>query len=380
MNFDTLCNIVLEGKKAKEFANISVVNPNPSFSLDDIMKDPSDSSKGLKTYLDDKLFSGEEATDQDVQARRALRRLNWVARSVIRRIGRRSINIRKLHFEIVIKLEQYLTNVLRLEPQSLDNLELKIGKEAAFIGNLLLPPSKRYPNAKGVLFPSSDELPGIKKPKRNLFDIEGVAKQFDMSVDEYMATFDPDLINTIKSIIKDGPIKRQSKQELSNEPESVTEDVDSEIESESYEGVSIKDILNDPRIKNVYDPKIVRKVIKDMIMMGSTIELEDGSLQLPSNDEYADEIERNKDRIALSKMEPEEIPQEQDVEELSGELASDEKSSDVEAEDEEEYEESEEDDDSAKRLGYGRNTSDTKDIETDEEEPSEEEAESWYKK
>ncbi len=299
MKFDTLCNIILEDKKQQKFARIIITNPNPTFSLDDVLRDPDDPSKGVKTYLDEHLKGSEygEPIDDERLARRALRRLNWVAGSLVKRVGSRELDLRKLHINIIILLEKYLKNVLRYSDEQIEKMELKIAKEAAFIGNIILPPSERYPHAKGVFTIAKDDIEFKDgKGKANSVEEFSVAdrlrKEFNMTVDEYLASFDPDLIGTIKDIIKDNEVKTSlSNTKFKPEEDDIDStigadmggDEDDELEesaSLTFENASISTILKDPRIKNIYDPRIVRKVIKSMISLGSLKQDENGELVL----------------------------------------------------------------------------------------------------
>lgn len=392
MKFDTLCNIILEDKKQQKFARIIITNPNPTFSLDDVLRDPDDPSKGVKTYLDEHLKGSEygEPIDDERLARRALRRLNWVAGSLIKRIGSRELDLRKLHINIIILLEKYLKNVLKYSDEQIEKMELKIAKEAAFVGNVILPPSERYPHAKGVFTVAKDDIE-FKGSKGKPVGVEEfnvadrLRKEFNMTVDEYLASFDPDLIGTIKDIIKDN----ESKTSLSStkfKPEE--DDIDSTIgfgtdeggESEddeleesaslTFENASISTILKDPRIKNIYDPRIVRKVIKSMISLGSLKQDENGELVLaePGEEDWRMAINRTRSG------DTEEVGDEIEIETpivLSSEPG--------EVEDEDNPNITPEDKAAATRLGYmstAREEGGSVDIGEDEEDEDEK---PWYK-
>lgn len=392
MKFDTLCNIILEDKKQQKFARIIITNPNPTFSLDDVLRDPDDPSKGVKTYLDEHLKGSEygEPIDDERLARRALRRLNWVAGSLVKRVGSRELDLRKLHINIIILLEKYLKNVLKYSDEQIEKMELKIAKEAAFIGNVILPPSERYPRAKGVFTVAKDDIEfkgGKGKPvgveEFNVAD--RLRKEFNMTVDEYLASFDPDLIGTIKDIIKDNEFKT-SLSSTKFKPEE--DDIDSTIgfgtdeggESEddgleesaslTFENASISTILKDPRIKNIYDPRIVRKVIKSMISLGSLKQDENGELVLaePGEEDWRMAINRTRSG------DTEEVGDEIEIETpivLSSEPG--------EVEDEDNPNIAPEDKAAATRLGYmstAREEGGSADIGEDEEDADEK---PWYK-
>ncbi|MDD4109969.1 MAG: hypothetical protein PHS54_00285 [Clostridia bacterium] len=457
MNFDTLCSVILEGKKAQQFARIAVTNPNPSFSIDDVLRDPNDPSKGVKTYLDDQLKKTEEGEmDDERLARRALRRLNWVAGSIVKRIGSRELDLRKLHINIILLLEKYLTNVLRYSDDQISNMELKIAKEAAFIGNMMLPPSTRYPNAKGVFTNVKEEEIKKKGTDKDIsFNVADVlSKQFNMTVDEYLAAYDPDLIGTIKEVIRDGAAQKGNEggvewnvptgktsilqsiiQQVFDAPdlESAKEiaidritnsripgglkkrmlfninsiqnlsrlqnyiknsmfkqlglgDTSSPVgesiqtESTGIGGAAISDILKDPRIKNIYDPRIVRKVIKNMVEMGSLLSNEDGTVSLtePGEEGWRVGMDRARNRAVGAPVESpaEEFPEEGDVEGLSQTFADEKEPTDAELqtiEDEENTDEEGVSGIAARRLGYKKASSEPEDEDTEDEDDT------WYK-
>lgn len=392
MKFDTLCNIILEDKKQQKFAHIIITNPNPTFSLDDVLRDPDDPSKGVKTYLDEHLKGSEygEPVDEERLARRALRRLNWVVGSLVKRVGSRELDLRKLHINIIILLEKYLKNVLRYSDEQIEKMELKVAKEAAFIGNVILPPSERYPNAKGVFTIVKDDIE-FKGGKGKTNDVEEfnvadrLRKEFNMTVEEYLASFDPDLIGTIKDIIKDNEFKTsfssvKFKPEEDDIDSTVSTEVDTDDDEEddeleesvslTSENVSISTILKDPRIKNIYDPRIVRKVIKSMISLGSLKQDENGELVLaePGEEDW---------RIALNRS------RNGDTEEVSGEEENETPSitpnEPGKAEDEDNPDLTPEDKTAATRLGYmstAREEGGSADIGEDEEDEGEK---PWYK-
>lgn len=344
MKFDTLCSIVLEGKKQAQFSRISVVNSEPTFSLDDVLRDPSDPAKGVKSYLEDTRTEDEsgEPIDEERKARRVLRRLNWVARSVIKRTGSRELNLRKLHLDIIIMIEKYLTNVLGHDQEQVDSMELKIAKEAALIGNLLLPPSTRNPNAKGVFSIVTTSLPKevkMEKGDKSFKVADRLSQEFNMNVEEYIAAFDPDLIGTIKEIIRTGAKNKSKSVEPSYEAE--VDEVDDAAVQESFdmgeEGVDVGDLLKDPRIKNIYDSRVVRKTLRSLIDMGSIMMNPDGKLVLPEPgaEGWRKGMDKAKEAGALEKLE--DFPEDQDIEDLA-QTFGDDSETDVAPEDEEDEE------------------------------------------
>lgn len=425
LTFDKLCDIILEGKKAKQFARLEVANDEPVFTMEDVLKDPNDPSKGVKTYFDQKIIGSQDEDGPERVARRALRRINWVSKSIIRKVNTRGLDLRRLHQNIMFTVEQYLRNVLRYSSEQIDEAQKRIAREAAFIGNLLLPPTRRTPNAKGVFIAEPEFVdkagPSVKRPKKDTSDIaERISHDFNMTVDEFIAAFDPDLIDTIKQIIHDGPIVKakpvqaesptdelpglsepQIAQEavegdgfegdLSGEVEDATEDtsedstgVDSPDEESRFEGnstgASVEEILKDPRIKNVYDARIVRKIIKSMISIGTALATSDGKIKLtaPGEDTLRGRFGKWKDEKDIGDLE--DIPGEQDVKQLAHSMGEVEPTEadlkNIESEDEEDRgdEVDKEDKLAATRLGYGKSEE-----EEEEEETSDDDNESWYK-
>jgi hypothetical protein len=384
-----LCNIILEEKKAEQAIKVAVANKTPSFTTDDILRDPSDPSKGVKSYLDETIkgVDAEGPIDAETQARRVLRRLNWVARTVIRKSGIRELNVRKLYSNIMAILEQYLSGVLRYSPEEIAEKKFNIAKEAAFIGNLLLAPSEKYPRAKGVFAPVTGDAGKTGKPNK-VGVADRIAREFNMTVDDYISTIEPDLLLTIKEIIRNGPIKAD-KPEPKIVPETGEVDAEGatgEVATESVDnpdGVSLEDILKDPRIKGVYDPRIVRKVVKSMLDIGSVTQTAEGSLTLPEKGDEAWRQKYDKYRDEKASDTIEDIPSEEEMSELSP----DEEESgpaEVEAEDEEEEKETADwgEELSKKRLGYNSGSrSEEEPTETtgEEDEDESEDAGKWYK-
>ena len=306
MKFDILCNIILEAKKTDRFAKMTIGNATPVFTIEDVMKDVNDPSKGLVTYLSHKDAEGKEQVDPERLARRALRRVNWVAKAAIKRLGGREIGLDKLNRFIVDLLERYQTKVLGFEKPD----KARTGYEARIIGNLLLPPTNRHPNAKGVFVPVAAtpvaKVPGQKKAK---IDAEQISADFNRTADEHVAGFDEDLYDTIKSII------------------------------ETNEMVTTTDVLRSPQIKGVYDPKTVRIAIKRMIEDGTIAQDDEDMLVLTYNE--VDGAAATKIPIEGDELEPE-----PEVLDMHNDLG-DEEPDPLESEDTES-------EGSARRLGYAK--------------------------
>ena len=251
MKFDILCNIILEAKKTDRFAKMTIGNATPVFTIEDVLKDANDPSKGLVTYLSHRDAEGKEQVDPERLARRALRRINWVAKAAIKRLGGREIGLEKLNRFIIDLLERYQTKVLGFEKPD----KARTGYEARIIGNLLLPPTNRHPNAKGVFVPV-DVTPVAKAPgqRKAKVDAEQISADFNRTADEHVAGFDEDLYDTIKSII------------------------------EAMEAATTTDILRNPQIKGVYDPKTVKLAIKRMVEDGTIAQDNEDMLVLTYNE------------------------------------------------------------------------------------------------
>jgi hypothetical protein len=382
MKFDMLCDIVLEGSKQDKFARMVIGNTSPVFTTDDVLRDPSDPSKGLYTYLSHRDAKSMKEVDYERLARRAVRRFNWVAKSAIKRLGSREISITKLNEFIISLLEKYQIKVLGYDHPD----KMKTAQEARMLGNLMLPPTKWRPNAKGVFVPVGFTAGATAPGKvRSTVDVETVVKDFNASADDYITMFDPDLIDTIKDIVAGIGVSAAVDGAYEDDELDASEDEfnNKEIAQESFEGeadgVSISQILKDPRIKGIYDPRIVRKVIKSMIDIGSLLTTPEGNLALPEEgtEGWRAGYEKMKDRAANI----EDIPQENDIEELAQSLDNEEPSNadlDSIEDEEEEVAHAPEwgDEDAASRLGYKKPVSEPDQVEA-EEEPEEEEP--WFK-
>lgn len=360
MKFDTLCNIILEEKTSQQKIRVVVSNPSPTFSVQDILRDPNDPSRGVRTYLDENIKGADidEPVDDERIARRALRRVNWVSKTMLRRIGSREIDIRKLHINIISFLEKYLQRVMRYDEDQLDKLELATAKEAAFIGNMLLPPNDRYPNAKGVFAVVTYNTDELKKKGTSVADY--VARAYNMSVDQYIDAFDPDLIGTIKEIVREG------------NPEKIEMQTPEEISTESFEwepggvssGVTLRDILKDERIKGVYDPKVVKNAVKSMLSLGSLKQNVSGGLEVAEQGE-----EDWRFSISTGEEDIDNEPVVSDDEDIRHEVGLD---KGPEMEDEDNPDVNAGSDLAAARLGYKKN------VNTEQPEEQEDD-DSWYK-
>jgi len=265
MKFDQMCAIVLEkAGKAEKFANLVIGNATPSFSKDDVLRDPTDPSKGLKLYLslkDEKQHGWAPGSEQSI--RRGLRRVNWVARTIIKEFGKRAsaFSIDDMNKIIMDRLERYQTKILGMEAPDKANT----GYEARVIGNLLLPPTKRNPNGKSVLMlPGMDpnatveaeNTPVTPKVERGgkvrkyaPVTPRDLKARYDEISEVTDDTFDPDLKQTIRDVVGAGNATRKS-------------------------------VMKDERISGSFNPTAVKEILGGLIKAGEITEQEDGTLAI----------------------------------------------------------------------------------------------------
>lgn len=268
MKFDRLANIVInEGKqKTSKFANLEVGNANPVFRPEDILRDPTDPSKGTKLYL-----GGVEAKKKGLEPgdpqsiRRQLRRVNWVAKKLIKKYQNRQsgVPLEKLSDDIREMLERYQTQVLGWNKPDKANT----GYETRVIGNLLLPPTKRTPQAKSVfIVPGMDPNAGPEAASKPVKTRNKKTKEVStVSADDLLSQFDQ--IMDRRNVLDDPDLRE------------VIEDIASR-------GGTVRDILSDPRIEDQFDPQHVRDAIRGMIK--SDILSKDGEGVLTLNTDYED--------------------------------------------------------------------------------------------
>lgn len=271
MKFNEMCSIILtEAKeKATKFEKLVVGNKAPVFTREDIMRDPTDPTKGSMLYLADKERKVKEkegqTLDPEVAIRRQLRRVNWVAKTIIKTYGNRqaAFSIEEVNKTVQELLERYQTNVLGWEAPDKANT----GYEARVIGNLLLPPTKRNPSGKSVLM-----LPGmdpnatvedastpvqIKKVDRKTGQVVKVAK---MSAEDLFKKYDE--VSKYAEEVEDTDMK---------------EVVQSLIQKG---GATANSILKDEKVFNVYNPEAVKYLIRSMERNGKITKNEDGTYNL----------------------------------------------------------------------------------------------------
>ena len=333
MKFDMLCNIILNEAKGEKFAKLVLGNQNPVFTKEDILRDPTDPSKGTMMYLsgkDEKRRGWAVGSDQSVK--RQIRRLNWVARGVIKRmVGKEEgLSIEKVHELITQMLERYQTIVLG---QKVD--KANTGYEVRVIGNMLLPPTSRNPQGKSVLIvPGMDPnatpaaaktpIPTTQRERRTNKIIktapvtaDEVFRKWEDVAEFFEQLLDTDLLETIRDIVENGgQTSIETEEPVAEEPTAeepvateapVGEAVEGEdlpVDNDAIEepadetdlvpteepvatgtapGVTLRDIINNPRIKGIFDPRAVKLAIKGMMKGGELAQDEEGFIYSTGN-------------------------------------------------------------------------------------------------
>lgn len=294
MNFDKLCNIVLTESKKKEdkFDNLIVGNADPVFTPEDILRDPSDPSKGTKLYLGAKEAQVKNIDPTGPEAiRRQLRRVNWVTRKLVKKYQNRQngVSIENLSRDIGEMLERYQTTVLGWKKPDKANT----GYEVRVIGNILLPPTKRYPQGKSVFM-----LPGM--------DPDAKPEDGDKPVSSK---------KTKAKSTKSGSYSKKSKSTpyVSHRPQVTAEDIQKRFEyiaahQEAFFDVglrnTIKDlalhgttmgvILSHPEIEDIFDANSVREVVKALIKSDVLSKDDTGTISLlPEEDWYSTKMHKS---------------------------------------------------------------------------------------
>lgn len=305
MKFNELCSLVLEGTvdKTTKYSRLKIGNESPTFSIADILRDPNDPSKGSRIYLfDNDAESKGQQVSSEQHIRRQLRLVNWIAKNIIKKFRNRDTAFSIGDMNQVIKdlLERYETRILG--KTRLDNTN--IGRAVRVIGNMLLPPTGMNPEGKSVLVvPGMDpnitaedqnQIVVPKYRKRSGEVVKGapissreVVKTFNGLIDHLDEMLDPDLIQTIRDIVSGGDVEKT--------------DSDSEasgyIDTDERRDVTVRSILKDERILNIYSPEAVKDVLKGMIKSGTLVQNEDGTLSMAK-----ESAEDNPDVQKLLKM------------------------------------------------------------------------------
>jgi len=303
MKFDKLANLILNEAKQKteKYSNLVVGNASPVFTPDDILRDPTDPSKGTLLYLSGPEEKKKGLAKGDPQSiRRQIRRVNYIAKKLVKKYSNREagVSIQKLSDDIAQMLENYQVNIMKWPKPDKANT----GYETRVIGNLLLPPTKRTPQGKSVFMapggdPNATVEDAANKPK-TARKPRGPRKTAGggMSANEIQVVFQTavDRLDVIRDT-----------------------DLTDIIKTHAAEGGSVRDVLSDPQIDDHFDPKIVREVIRGMIKSGLITKDGEGHLELaPEEQSLARKIRRGSEDPELEELpnipvsEPEaEVPQ-----------------------------------------------------------------------
>jgi len=322
-------------------------NTEPTFSQNDILINPQDPTSGTvfdKIQQQTNIQGWEGKGDNSL--RRQLRRLNWVAYKLIKKFKNRTegaINIDALNTAIKNTLEEYQIKVLGKRPEQIH--QTYTTREARVIGNLLLPPTGHTPNAKSVfIVPGMDphatvadaNRPVIAKVRNRLtgkIDVkppvtaQELVARFQTMADFAEEILDTDLTQIIKDIVsgqdyvpedepefEEGPDSFEGEgegeevmpSETPVEEEPVGEAVEGEdpsiVPEEPIEapaevpinrgptGVTLRDIINHPRIKGLFNPKAVKLAVKGLVNAGELDEDLYGNLVIGKIESFGSKV------------------------------------------------------------------------------------------
>lgn len=361
MKFDKLCNIIINEAKSKgdKYANLIIGNANPIITIEDVLKDPTDPSRGLKLYLAPgkvERTAGRVAYIDENNARAAVRRVNWIIKQTVRKYKNSStgLSVDRLWSYITMLLEKYQTRVWN---KNVDKANTTY--ETRIIGNLLLPPTTKEPRGKSVwMAPGMDPNATVEQQHKPVVSVVNVKQrdpetkkvttvqvkkapvtavdlvaEFEKQAEYYIALMDLDLQRTIKKIVDEGEqgataepppaeseIGEYDPEDEPQEPEDTAEGLN--------EAVTLRDILNDPRIKDVYDPKVVKDAVKGYIEIGVLKQNVDGTIIIgPEEEKLATKIRSRANA-------PSDLPEISDVEPDDAELKAIEREPEIEDEEE----------------------------------------------
>lgn len=237
MKFDTLANLIINEKKSPE-TKLVFTGTSPVFSRKDV-----------KTFLEDMGEENDEYTS-------ILRKLNAVTQKMVKKNRKRKKGITMDQFVQCLKdcIEEYETNILGWDHPS-ENIVDQIDA----IGSFLLPNTPENPQGKGVFGPVREE------------------EKLEEEVEEENSRSDTKLFDLFQNAL--------NKMEVVND--SQLRDAIMEITSG---GVTIRDILKDPRIEDQYDPNTVKFVVKGMINSGMLEKGEEGQIFSSSKSSIGDDI------------------------------------------------------------------------------------------
>ena len=280
MTFNKMCKIVLNEGTAKgtKFADLILGNASPVFTPDDVLRDPSDPSKGTKLYIAQKAEEKLGLSPGDPQSiRRQIRALNWIANQLIRRYKNKPVSLEKLTKDIQKMVEDYQTKVLDWGKPDKANT----GYTVRVIGNLLLPPTGRTPNAKSVFV--SPGMPANGTPANATKPIKpprGVVNK----------------MGTIPEPISANELQKRFEQMVQHLDAMLDEDLQHIIMKHADNGSTVRDILRDPAVKDSYDQNSVRELIKNKIKTGQ-IERDPETGALKTAPEYAEQRDSDAEQI-----------------------------------------------------------------------------------
>lgn len=314
MKFDQLTHLITEASKKDKYAKLIIGEDEPIFTPDDILRDPNDPSKGSKLYLAGKeedvkgLDSGDPAS-----VRRQLRRLNWIARKLIKMHRNKTggITFEQLSKDIADLLEQYQTKVLKWGKPDKANT----GYEARVIGNILLPPTKRYPQGKSVFIvpgmavnagPEDDNTPvPVKAPKS-----KGTGKKKGKS-----SKMTPDITITANEV------HNKWLQAINHLENSFDDDLKDKIIEICMSESSLRDIMKDETIEDVYTADEIKEVLKGLVAANVLSKTPGGYITNDEEEWYANQIQKAVDETgdvmsAIDEFDPDDIEDVVDYNEL----------------------------------------------------------------
>jgi hypothetical protein len=205
--------------------------------------------------------------------RRQLRRVNWIARKLIKKYKKSAngISMDKLTTQITNLLDQYQVKTLGWKKPDKTNT----GYEARVIGNLLLPPTIKKPQGKSVFMapgmdPNANPEDGATKTKT-------IGKRTKPSVGKAGAK-----TNT-KVEVSAEDLHNRFEVALQYADAFFDTDLKDVIMGHAEKGHSIKAVVDDVTIRDIYDTSTVRQVIKGLIKSGK-IEKDSVSGALSVND------------------------------------------------------------------------------------------------
>lgn len=185
MDFNTLSSILSEGHLTSQYPRLRP-NPNPVIiKVSDILRDPEDETKGVRTYLDKFVDDGES----ELVPSRARNRVLWVINKALSDFNGEVIDLQRLYEYVTERLKKWL--IMHTEDEDAYKTSfMSVAKEAAFITRLMLPQSDENPRGRGVFTSASRKQ-----------DTGAITPALDDLIYAYASSYDPVLINNIKNIV-----------------------------------------------------------------------------------------------------------------------------------------------------------------------------------